>query len=98
MQAVQTVEAGELISGDDGHSSGSELLHGGIVFQQWLDTPLSEDLVTLQQQILQAPSRYRLRQEPDFDLLFDRVTFDVTVLNEREKQVIRQMLPQQYRA
>lgn len=98
MQAVQTVEAGELMSGDDGDSSGSEQLHGGIISQQWLDTPLCEDLVKLQQQILQEPSRYRLRQELDFDLLFDRVTFDVTVLNEQEKQVIRQSLPQHYTA
>ncbi len=50
--------------------------------------------VDLEQQVAREPLRYRLRVEPNFGgLLFDRVTFDVTVLTHAETQTLAASLP-----
>lgn len=51
-------------------------------------------LASLQKQISADPQRFRIRHEPNFGgLLFDRTTFDLTVLNPAETNQLSALLP-----
>jgi MoaA/NifB/PqqE/SkfB family radical SAM enzyme len=55
---------------------------------EWLELPLKEPLSEMKQTYDSDPSRFRLRRENGFGLLFDRTTFEVTLLREAEVETL----------